>query len=416
MHQLQDSPEKREIFCERFHERVCNQTRLLLENTFVGALDYIVRSVDPEQPQRLGVIVEGSLQQRIKGHIHPRSGLKQYSVRMGRTGRTSVYVPPPAPDYLDAHIKVRGNEGEVAWRLREELVKVSSFHTEEYFTYTELRQQILEDCSGLFLSVIDGKRRIRYANTTVSIPTGCKSSVFLTVHHRGELYHFNLSGKIIFPATGTADFIERQRLEKAARMYEAAKAFKYESYQEEVVQYLVNQWEQDPHSFDGKGRLVILYGRHTLRTGNDGNVSLRFIDDNGQKSKLVVSCLYPDSEAEAEFIGNMVFFHHGSGLLNAYKARGIGFQRSFFTGDPLVEYIALRNISPESQRVVVKVDGSRYAFSLLELEGSYNTEEGSCCAILYHKRLTGDPTFQFVALGKGGPKITEVKPHFGYVE
>src|SRR3989344_2640905 len=124
---LRASPKRRAKYCEKFHEKIVSQTGLNIRQELVGALEFILRDVDPQQPQRIGVLIEGSLQQRIKGHPHYQSGLMQYSVSVGRVSGTFVYLPHPAPTFLDARIELTAKKAEVTWSSHGKTIKRSSF-------------------------------------------------------------------------------------------------------------------------------------------------------------------------------------------------------------------------------------------------------------------------------------------------
>ncbi|MBI1970923.1 hypothetical protein HYS47_04190 [Candidatus Woesearchaeota archaeon] len=408
LQELKASVREQRRLSDSIYLHLANVRDCPVSKRFQGALEYLLLVLNPNDLQREGVLLGGSISRNLQPS--QRGEYAVYRVTISGGDETCFVLPESkVPRRARAEVTIHPRHAEVTLYHGQQLIKKKEVQPYgKFFTYHLLPESIIASTQGVQILPLPKNRRVAFGKQRFTIPEQDQCSLVILVHDRGKLFLYDIRGRPLLPSPTIGEMNKETKNNKARGLEEKLGSLELDDAREEACEYLLHRWRTSPRDFRRYGLTLLFRGNIKGRLDRQGRFSFEASYGDDKRNVIYVSADYAQKIVTATFHGRIVCFYVKDELLNAYEAEGWFTCRRIHHATPSVETMRVRDISSDQDATIYE-RGRKYYFSRATLQRC-EEEAGGVHQALFIHHVGDDTSFKWIAHVKNTTAEYEIRP------
>ncbi|MBI2147372.1 hypothetical protein HYU19_02730 [Candidatus Woesearchaeota archaeon] len=310
---------------------------------FQGALEYLLKVINPNNLQREGVLLSGSITRTIQPSYRGRYAVYRVNI-LGGDETYSLLPESKVPrGRARADVTIKPHYAEVTlYHGQTVLKKKEAYPSGKFFTYHLIPPSIIASTQGVQVLPLPKNRRVAFGKQRFTVPEHDpehgQCSLVILVHDKGRLFLYDIRGKPLLPSPTIGEMNKETKNIKACLLEEKVGSLELDDAREEAYKYLFHRWRTSPRDFRRYGLTLLFRGNIKGRLDRQGRFSFEAFYGDDRKNVMYVSADHAKKMVTAAFHGRIVCFYVKDELLNAYEAEGWFTCRRIHHATPSVDH------------------------------------------------------------------------------
>ena len=417
LEKLQRDEEFCEKYCANLHQTIIHLHGLDVSNRIVPCLEYLLSRKDADETDKKGILFSGKYKTKTfvvnsgkhKYHHVFIAGNKYYLAVPSKESSKSIDCIVELYSKRDEeNILVTTGFDEIHGEQRNRTFQIRTENN--FLSYTILKNQLFNNCSGVEIRSISKSRRIQLPNGRGRlVDRKTKGDYVIFIFERGKYHLFNLFGEKVENCLPRGEIQKEKCRKKISRLESEYADFDREKFIRDSRDYLIKQWAENSSEWGRDGRSIIIEGASYVYVQKAGSICFQHITNDKEKGVIHVGKDFKGKRVKSIFRGPIVFFGENDKKINAYAPNHpIGFECRRVE-QPNTEYLRVKDITNLKGDVSFENSKKRVVIKKSKIAAAAGMNlEGITCALMAHvKKNFSEKDIELLMITKEGEIISK---------